>query len=215
MIKSLIYTWLRIASILVIFNRLAPSRYNVQSQDCGIQFFTSCSSVYTVISDDTCWLIATTHGIDLFTLFSLNPHLVCDNLPIGSEICLSDLSLTSSSVSPQKTSALVNTGFLLQLPSPSFRSAIPTDPPTIILDLTHLILAQEALNSTYVPSNTFNSDVPSETHSSSAKPRPTAAQIETTNSKSYASSSIFRRDILWWKEFLPFVALVGVLLIRL
>ncbi|KAJ7058345.1 hypothetical protein C8F01DRAFT_1059773, partial [Mycena amicta] len=57
----------------------------------------SCSSTYTVVSGDTCFLIEGSTGISDSQLHSLNPSINsgCTNLQIGQVLCLSSGTSTS------------------------------------------------------------------------------------------------------------------------
>ena len=50
-----------------------------------------CSQSYTVVSGDTCYAIAQSHGTTVAVIFSLNPtvNAGCTNLMIGQKLCLS------------------------------------------------------------------------------------------------------------------------------
>jgi len=48
----------------------------------------SCGKRYTVVSGDFCWKIATDNGLTLDGLLAANPGLNCNNLSVGSSVCL-------------------------------------------------------------------------------------------------------------------------------
>ena len=55
-----------------------------------------CQNYYTIHKDDTCDVVVSTFKTNLYTLYSLNPALNCDNLVYGQSICVPVLSSPAS-----------------------------------------------------------------------------------------------------------------------
>ncbi|KAJ3300453.1 hypothetical protein HDU76_006085, partial [Blyttiomyces sp. JEL0837] len=48
----------------------------------------NCGNSYTVVSGDSCWAIATNHGISVDQFIGLNSGIECQNLQVGASVCV-------------------------------------------------------------------------------------------------------------------------------
>jgi len=60
-------------------------------------FSSSCVKTYTIKSGDTCYNIATTYGLSVDNLKTLNPKINCDSLQAGNVLCVCDKTYTIKS----------------------------------------------------------------------------------------------------------------------
>lgn len=74
---------LAVVFLLLLFRFLDYGSGSAQPLNCPEH-----SHTYTVKSGDTCWAIATDHGVELTQLTDLNPGLNCNKLMIGNDICV-------------------------------------------------------------------------------------------------------------------------------
>lgn len=62
----------------------------------GVFSSSTCDKKYTIKAGDTCYNIATTNGLTVDNLKTLNPKINCDNLQTGQDLCVCDKTLCQS-----------------------------------------------------------------------------------------------------------------------
>ncbi len=67
------------------------------------------SVAYTSTSSDSCWYIIDTQDIDYDTFFNLNPDLDCNNLYVGTQVCVPATTQVQAEQVPTSTTQTLTT----------------------------------------------------------------------------------------------------------